>query len=158
MSTPVEGDLLARKARFAIVASRYNEIITRRLIDGAVDCLMRHGAAEEQYRVFLCPGAWEIPLLAKSIAESGAYDAVICLAAVIRGETPHNEYIASEVAKGIAQTSLATGVPMPFGVLTTDSVEQAIERAGLKHGNKGWDAALSALEMVNLLAAVRRGV
>ena len=154
MNAPVQGDLQAGTFRFAIIASRFNDIITRRLIEGAVDCLTRHGAAEEYIDTYICPGSFEIPLIASRVAGAGKHDAIICLGAVIKGETSHNEYIASEVTKGIAQLSLQYGKPIAFGILTTNTLEQALERAGLKHGNKGWEAALSAIEMVNLLAKI----
>lgn len=151
MPTIIQGDLQAGAFRYAIVASRFNDVITRRLIDGAIDCLARHGASESQYDVYLCPGSFEIPLVASHVAAAGKHHAIICLGAVIRGDTPHYDYIASEVTKGIAMLSLQTKLPVSFGVLTTDTLEQALERAGLKHGNKGWEAALTAIEMVNLL-------
>ena len=154
MFTPVQGDLHAAQFHFAIVASRFNDIITRRLIDGAIDCLERHGASAAQYAVYLCPGSFEIPLVAAEVAETGNFDAIICLGAIIKGDTSHNELIAAEVTKGIAQISLQQRIPIAFGVLTTDTLEQALERAGLKHGNKGWEAAMSSLEMVNLLANI----
>jgi len=134
-----------------LVVSRFNEFISRKLLEGALDALSRHGVAAEDIEVAWVPGAFEIPLVARRLAESGRYQAVICLGAVIRGATPHFEYVAAEVAKGIALVGLETGVPTLFGVLTTDSIEQAIERAGTKAGNKGFDAALAAIEMANLL-------
>jgi len=149
-----EGKLQAEGLRFAIVASRFNDFISRRLVDGAMDALVRHGADEENIEVFRVPGSFEIPLIAKKTANTGRYDAVICLGAVIRGATPHFEYISAEVTKGIAQVMLEAGVPVAFGILTTDNIEQAIERAGTKSGNKGWDAALSAIEMANLLQEI----
>lgn len=149
-----EGKLLADGLRFAIVVSRFNEIISMRLLDGAIDALKRHGAAEEGIEVAYVPGAFELPLTARLMAEKGGYDAVICLGAVIRGSTPHFEYVAAEAAKGIAQATVAVGLPITFGVITADSLEQAIERAGAKSGNKGWDAALTALEMANLLREI----
>jgi len=152
MSTVIEGVLDASGKRFALVASRFNEIITRKLIDGASDCLLRHNAQEKQLSVVWVPGAFEIPLVAQRLARSKKFDAIICLGAVIRGNTPHFDYVAAEVSKGVAAVALAESVPVIFGVLTTDSVEQAIDRAGAKSGNKGWDAALAAIEMVNLLA------
>jgi len=151
MPETVEGTLLAQGLRFALVASRFNETIARRLIDGAVDALVRHGAAEKDVRIVRVPGSFEIPLVAKRLAASKAYSAVICLGALIRGETPHFDHLAAEVCKGAAQAALETGVPVIFGVLTTDTIEQAIDRAGGKAGNKGWDAALAAIEMANLL-------
>lgn len=147
----LEGKLVAGEGmRVGIVASRFNEFITNRLVGGAEDGLLRHGVAEENISVAWVPGAFEIPLIAKKMAESGRYDAVICVGAVIRGATSHYDYVCSEASKGIAQVSLATGVPVLFGVLTTENIEQAIERAGSKAGNKGYDCALSAIEMVNL--------
>ncbi len=150
-----EGKLLAQGLRFGIVISRFNDFICDRLLGGALDALKRSGGSEEQIDVFKVPGAFEIPLLAKQVAISGRYDAVICLGAVIRGATPHFDYVASEVSKGIASVSLETSIPIAFGVLTTDTLEQAIERAGSKAGNKGWDAAMAAIEMVNLIRQVQ---
>ncbi|HWP45820.1 MAG TPA: 6,7-dimethyl-8-ribityllumazine synthase [Candidatus Limnocylindrales bacterium] len=147
----LEGKLSAEGFRFGIVVSRFNDFITQRLLEGALDALYRNGADEQDITIAKTPGAFEIPLIAKKMAQSGRFDAVICLGAVIRGATPHFEYIASEVTKGIAIASLESGLPVIYGVLTTDNIEQAIERAGTKVGNKGWDAALSAIEMVNLL-------
>ena len=144
----IQGELTAKNAKFAIVASRFNSFISESLINGALDCLERHEA--ETADIFKVPGAFEIPLLAKKIAETKKYDAIICLGAVIRGATPHFDYVASEATKGIATTSLRTGTYLSFGILTTDTIEQAIERAGTKAGNKGFDAALSAIEMVNI--------
>jgi len=153
MATMHQGDLVAQKGqKFGIVVSRFNEFISSKLLAGAVDTLVRHGAAEAAIDVAWTPGSFEIPLVAQKMAASGKYAAVICLGAVIRGGTPHFDYIAAEVSKGVAQVGLATGVPTIFGVLTTDTIEQAIERAGTKAGNKGSDAALSAIEMANLLA------
>jgi len=156
MTTPVQGHLNPGKSRFAIIASRFNDIVTRRLIDGAIDCLTRHGAAETQCEVILCPGAFEIPMVAREAAETKKFDAIICIGAVIRGDTPHFDYIAAEATKGIAQIGLQYHLPVINGVLTTDTMEQALERAGLKAGNKGWDAALSAIEMVNLFQAISK--
>jgi len=155
MARVLEGNLTAQGLSFAIVASRFNDFITARLLDGALDALRRHGADESHITVVRVPGSFEIPLLAKRLATSGQYQAVICLGTVIRGATPHFEYIASEVAKGVAMASLDTGVPIAFGVLTTDSIEQAVERAGTKAGNKGFDAACSAIEMANLLRTLK---
>lgn len=146
-----EGKLLARDLKFGIILSRFNDFIGGRLLDGALDALRRSGADEDNVDVFKVPGAFEIPLLAKKAAASGKYDAVICLGAVIRGATPHFDYVAAEVSKGIANVALDVGVPISFGVLTTDTIEQAIERAGTKSGNKGWDAAVAAIEMANLI-------
>ena len=148
----IEGNLVAGEARFAIIVSRFNAFITEKLLDGALDALGRHGADLDRVAVVRCPGAYEVPLVAQKLAASGAYDAVICLAVVIRGATYHFELVASGVAGGITQTTLETGVPVIFGVLTTDTIEQAIERAGTKAGNKGADAALAAIEMVNLMS------
>ncbi|XOQ49421.1 MAG: 6,7-dimethyl-8-ribityllumazine synthase [Eubacteriales bacterium] len=147
----MEGQLLAEKLKFGIVVSRFNEFISSRLLSGALDTLKRHGAKEEDIEVAWVPGAFEIPLTAKKMAKSGKYDAVICLGAVIRGSTPHFDYVSNEVSKGIASVSLETETPVAFGVLTTDNIEQAIERAGTKSGNKGGDAALTAIEMANLI-------
>jgi len=154
MVKTIEGFLDARGKKFAVVVSRFNELISGKLLEGALDCLLRHQVQEEDLTVYWTPGAFEIPLIAQKIAEKKEVDAVICLGAVIRGATPHFEYVAGEAAKGIAQVSLKTGVPVTFGVLTCDSIEQALERAGTKAGNKGWDAALSAIEMVNLIARI----
>ena len=149
-----EGKLLARGLRFGIVVSRFNDFICDRLLGGALDALKRNGAEEDAIDIFKVPGAFEIPLMAKKAAGSGRYDAVICLGAVIRGSTPHFDYVASEVSKGVATVSLETNIPVTFGVLTTDTLEQAIERAGSKAGNKGWDSALAAIEMANLLKEI----
>ena len=150
MAKVIEGKLLAKGMRFGIAASRFNDFICGRLIEGAVDALTRAGADEKDIAIYKVPGAFELPLIAKKLAKSARFDAVICLGAVIRGATPHFEYISAEVSKGIANVGLDTEVPVAFGVLTTDTIEQAIERAGTKSGNKGWDAAMSAIEMVDL--------
>ncbi|WP_457625503.1 6,7-dimethyl-8-ribityllumazine synthase [Persephonella sp.] len=147
----VEGKLTAEGLKFAVVLGRFNSLITEKLLEGAVDCILRHGGSEENITVIRVPGSFEIPLTAKKAAKSGKYDAVICLGAVIRGSTPHFEYVAAEVTKGIALVSLETEIPVAYGILTTDTIEQAVERAGTKMGNKGFDAALTAIEMVNLL-------
>jgi 6,7-dimethyl-8-ribityllumazine synthase len=147
----MEGKLAGEGLKIAMVVSRFNSFITERLLEGALDCLRRHGVAETDLTMVRVPGAWEIPLVAKRLAQSRTHNAVICLGAVIRGSTPHFDYVAAEVSKGIAQVSLESGVPILFGVLTTDTLEQAVERAGSKAGNKGYAAAESALEMVNLL-------
>ncbi len=149
-----EGDLLGRGGRFAIVIARFNEAIGRRLLDGALDGLRRHGVADEAIAVAWVPGAFEIPLVARRLAATGDYDAVICLGAVIRGATPHFEYVAGNAASGVAAASRETGVPVIFGVLTTDTIEQAIERSGTKAGNNGFGAAVAAIEMANVLAAI----
>ena len=146
----VEGKIVAKGMKFGIAASRYNDFICGRLIDGAVDALTRAGADDKDIHIYKVPGAFELPLIAKKLAKSGRFDAVICLGAVIRGATPHFEYISAEVSKGIASMGLETEIPIAFGVLTTDTLEQAIERAGSKAGNKGWDAAMTAIEMVDL--------
>lgn len=153
MAKILEGKLSAAGLRFALIVSRFNDFIVGRLQDGAIDALVRHGADEKNIDIIKVPGAFEIPLIAKKAAKSGTYDAVICLGAVIRGSTPHFDYVAAEVSKGIAAVGLETEVPISFGVLTTDNIEQAIERAGSKAGNKGWDAASSAIEMISLLKA-----
>jgi len=150
MPRTVEGKLVAKGMKFGIVASRFNDFICGRLIDGAVDALTRAGADEKDIQIYKVPGAFELPLVAKKLAKTERFDAVICLGAVIRGATPHFEYISAEVTKGIASVGLETEIPISFGVLTTDTIEQAIERAGTKSGNKGWDAAMSAIEMVDL--------
>jgi 6,7-dimethyl-8-ribityllumazine synthase len=155
MARMVEGNLTAKGYAFGIVASRFNDFVTARLLDGALDALRRHGADEDRITVARVPGSFEIPLVAKRMAASRQYDAVICLGTVIRGATPHFEYIAGEVAKGVAMAGLETGVPVVFGVLTTDSIEQAVERAGTKAGNKGFDAACAAIEMANLLRELK---
>ena len=149
-----EGNLVGTGLRIGIVVSRFNELITRKLLDGALDALLRHGVAEDDVSVTWVPGCFEIPLLARRMASTGRFDAVVCLGAAIRGSTPHFEYVSGEVARGIARASADTGVPVVFGVITADTLEQAIERSGTKLGNKGWDAALVALEMGNLLAAM----
>jgi len=146
----IEGQLRAEGLRFCVVVSRVNNFITERLLEGAVDVLTRNGAQREDIDVVRVPGAFEIPAVARRLVETGNYDALICLGAVIRGATPHFAYISAEVTKGVAQLSMDSRVPVSFGVLTTDTIEQAIERAGTKAGNKGWDAALSAIEMANL--------
>ncbi len=147
----IEGNLIAKGLKFGIIAGRFNEFIGSKLISGAVDGLIRHGAEEKDIELTWVPGAFEIPLMAKKMAKSAKYDAVICLGAVIRGSTPHFDYVSNEVTKGIAHVSLDTEVPVIFGVLTTDTIEQAIERAGTKAGNKGYDAAVTAIEMANLI-------
>jgi len=156
MSRVWEGQLSAAGLRFVIVASRFNSFITDRLVAGAMDALTRTGAAADLIEIVKVPGSWEIPLVAGEMARTHRYDAVICLSALIRGDTPHFDYIAAEAAKGIAHASLETGVPVSFGVLTTNTLEQAIDRAGAKGGNKGFDAAMSAIEMANLLRTLRQ--
>ncbi|MCK9195873.1 MAG: 6,7-dimethyl-8-ribityllumazine synthase [Syntrophales bacterium] len=150
----IEGKIIAKGMKFAVAASRFNDFISSRLIDGAVDALTRAGADEKDIQLFKVPGAFELPITAKKLAKSGRYDAVICVGAVIRGATPHFEYVSAEVSKGIASVGLETEIPVSFGVLTTDTIEQAIERAGTKAGNKGWDAAMAAIEMVDLFRKI----
>lgn len=150
-----EGNLDAKGQKVGIVVSRFNSFICERLLEGAIDALVRHGADEADIHVARVPGAFEIPLAAKKMAQAGKYDALICLGAVIRGSTPHFDYVASEVTKGVASVSLESGVPISFGVLTTDTIEQAVERAGTKAGNKGFEAAVTAIEAVNLFKAIK---
>ncbi|MCK5551984.1 MAG: 6,7-dimethyl-8-ribityllumazine synthase [Deltaproteobacteria bacterium] len=150
MPRVLEGKIDAKGLKFGLVVSRFNSFISDRLLEGAMDALIRSGAEEKNLSIARVPGAFEIPLAAKKMADSGMYDAVICLGCVIRGATPHFEYISAEAAKGVAKVSLESGVPVSFGVITADNLEQAIERAGTKAGNKGWDAALAAIEMINL--------
>ena len=156
MPNYVEGEISAKGIKFAVVVSRFNDFISQRLLEGALDALKRHGAAEseEETTIFKVPGAFEIAAVAKKVASSNKYDCVICLGAVIRGETPHFEYISSQVSRGVASVGLESQVPVTFGILTCDTLEQAIERAGAKSGNKGWDAAVSAMEMVSLYKAL----
>lgn len=154
MSKVIQGKLVARGKKFAVVVSRFNEFISNRLLKGAVDILVRHEAEEKDIEVVWVPGSFEIPLVAKRLAESKKYNAIICLGVVIQGDTPHNEYIAAEVAKGIALSAMESGLPVIFGVLTTDTLEQAIERAGAKNGNKGSQAAEAAIEMANLFQQI----
>ena len=150
----IEGKIVAKGMKFGIVASRFNDFICGRLIEGAIDALMRAGAEEKDIAIYKVPGSFELPLTAKKLASSARFDAIICLGAIIRGATPHFEYISAEVSKGIASVGLETGVPVIFGVLTTDTIEQAIERAGTKSGNKGADAALTAIEIVDLFKKI----
>ena len=154
MAETISAKLDAGPHHYAIVVSRWNEFITTRLLNGTIDTLIRHGAERDNLTQVWVPGSWEIPLAAQKLAASGRYEAIICLGCVIRGQTPHFEYVAAEVAKGIAQVSLGTGVPVTFGVVTADSLEQAIDRAGTKAGNKGADAAMAAIEMANLLPRI----
>lgn len=155
MRTTYSANLVADGLSFGIVISRFNELITARLLSGAEDALLRHGCdIEQQVDVAYVPGTFEVPLIARKMAESGKYDAIICLGAVIRGSTPHFDYVANEVSKGVATVALQTGIPCIFGVLTTDTIEQAVERAGTKSGNKGWDAAVAAIEMANLVKSL----
>lgn len=149
-----EGQLDGEGLRIAVVVSRFNGFITQRLLDGALDCLERHGVETDDISIFWVPGAWEIPPLAVRVADTGEFDCVICLGAVIRGETPHFEYVSAESAKGVAQAAMLSDVPVIYGVITADTVEQAVDRAGTKSGNKGFDAAMTALEMASLYEAV----
>ena len=151
MIKKIEGMLEAKNKKYVLLVSRFNEFISNKLVDGAIDCLIRHGSDEKNISIVWVPGAFEIPMTAAKLVKSDKNDAVICLGAVIRGDTPHFDLVANEVAKGIAQVSISTAKPVIFGIITADSIEQAIERAGTKAGNKGWDAALSAIEMTNLL-------
>jgi len=151
MGPVVEGRLDGSGKKFGVVLSRFNDMIGRRLLDGTMDCLVRHGVAEKDVRVVRVPGSFEIPVVAAKMAATKSYDAVICLGAVIRGETPHFDYVAGEVAKGINRIALDTGVPVLFGIVTAETLDQALERAGAKQGNRGWDAGLSALEMAALM-------
>ncbi len=154
MTKIIEGKLDASGQKFGLVVSRFNSFICDRLVEGALDALLRHGASREDIHIVRVPGAFEIPVTAKKMAETGRFDALICLGAVIRGATPHFDYVSSEVSKGVASVSLDAGIPVAFGVLTTDNIEQAIERAGSKAGNKGAEAAVTAIEMVNLFKAL----
>ncbi len=154
MPTTIQGDLSGKGLKIGIVAARFNDFITSRLLDGALDGLQRHGVAENDIEIVKVPGSYEIPLAAKMLAQAKKYNAVICLGAVIRGATPHFEYVSAEVSKGVAAVSMESGMPVIFGVLTTDTIEQAIERAGTKSGNKGWDAALAAIEMANIMRQI----
>ncbi len=151
-----EGVLSAEKMRMAIIVSRFNDMITKELLEGAIDCLKRHGANEDSIHVYWVPGAMEIPPVAKSAADTKNYDGVICLGAVIRGATPHFDVVAAESSKGVARLSMESEVPIIYGILTTDTIEQALERAGTKAGNKGWDAALNMIEMANLMRIIKR--
>lgn len=152
----IEGKLLGKGKKFAVAASRFNEFIVNKLVSGAEDAFIRHGVEGNDISLVWVPGAFEIPLMAKKLAESGKYDAVVCVGAVIRGATSHYDYVCSEVSKGIASVALSTGVPVIFGIVTTENIEQAVERAGTKAGNKGFDAAVSAIEMANLLEEIER--
>jgi 6,7-dimethyl-8-ribityllumazine synthase len=145
------GEFDARGARYAVVASQFNDIVVAKLVDGALACFRAHGVSDDDLFVAWVPGAFEIPLMAKRLASLGAYDAVVCVGAVVRGETPHFDYVAGECARGIQQVSLETGVPLSFGVVTTETMAQALDRAGGKHGNKGWDAAMAAMQMASVL-------
>lgn len=155
MIKKIEGKFIAKDRKFALVVSRFNEFISNKLIEGALDCLLRHEADEKNISISWVPGSYEIPIVAKRLALTKKYDVIIALGAVIRGGTPHFDYVASEVSKGITQVSLETQVPVIFGVITADTIEQAIERAGTKAGNKGWDAALSAIETADLLTKIK---
>ena len=154
MPKVIEGKIDASGLKFAIIMSRFNEFITGKLLEGCLDSLLRHGASDQHISIVKVPGSFEIPLVAQKAVETKNFDAIICLGAIIRGQTPHFEYIASEVTKGIASIQLKYGVPISFGIITSENIEQAIERAGTKMGNKGWDAAISAIEMANILKAL----
>ncbi len=156
MPQSIEAQLNASGKKFAIVISRFNEFITSKLLEGAKDCIIRHGCNEDEIQTIWVPGSFEIALIAKMLAETKKYDSIICLGAVIRGSTPHFDYVAGEVSKGIASVSLSTNLPVIYGIITADSIEQAIERAGTKMGNKGWDAALTAIEMANLADIIKK--
>jgi 6,7-dimethyl-8-ribityllumazine synthase len=155
MAKIIEGNLIAKGKKFGIVASRFNDFVTKELVSGCLDTLIRHGASNEDLKIIWVPGAFEIPTVAQKLAKSKSYDALICLGTVIRGSTPHFEYIVSEAAKGIARVSQDAGLPVIFGIITADTIEQAIERAGTKEGNKGRDAALNAIEMANLVTQLK---
>jgi 6,7-dimethyl-8-ribityllumazine synthase len=157
MPNIIQSNLISEGKKFAIVVSRFNDFITERLVGGAVDALTRSGTQDADIDIIKVPGAYEIPLLAKKAVQTGKYDAVICLGAVIRGATPHFDYVCAEVSKGVAQVSLESSIPVIFGVVTTDTIEQAIERAGTKSGNKGFDCALAAIEMANLMTVMDEG-
>ena len=149
-----EGKLNAQGKRFALVVSRFNDLITTRLLDGALDCLQRHGAVDEDIEVAWVPGAFELPIVAQKMAQTGRFDVVTCLGCIVRSDTPHFDYVAGESSKGIARVGLDTGVPITFGVITADTVDQAVQRAGVKSGNRGWDAGMNAVEMASLMAAI----
>lgn len=157
MTKIIQGHLSAEGLSIGIVVSRFNSVVTRPLLDGALDCLLRHGASDSQITVVHCPGSFEIPQVAQKLALSGTFDGIICLGCVIRGETPHFDYVASEVTRGVGGVALNTGVPVAFGVLTTESLEQALERAGAKGGNKGWDAALTVIELAQVTHQLSAG-
>ena len=154
MSRVHEGKLNAQGKRFALVVSRFNDLVTTRLLDGALDCLQRHGAADEDIEVAWVPGAFELPVVAQKMAQTGRFDVVTCLGCIVRSDTPHFDYVAGESSKGIARVGLDTGVPITFGVITADTVDQAVQRAGVKSGNRGWDAGMNAVEMASLMAAI----
>ncbi len=156
MAQRISGEMSGAGFKFALVVSRFNDFITSKLVDGAIDTLIRHGAADDDITILFVPGAFELPFMAKRAAASGAYDAVVCLGCVIRGQTPHFDYVAGQAARGIAQVGLDTGVPTTFGLITSDTLEQAIERAGSKAGNKGSDAASGAIELVSLLSKLSK--
>ncbi|MCK4577088.1 6,7-dimethyl-8-ribityllumazine synthase [candidate division WOR-3 bacterium] len=155
MEKVTEGKLDAKGLRFGIVVSRFNRFITERLLEGAIDCIKRHNGDVRDISIFWTPGSFDLPLVAKKIARPKKFDALICIGAIIRGDTPHFDFVAQEASKGIAKVSFETGIPATFGIITADSVDQAVERAGLKAGNKGWDAALSAIELANLLKKIK---
>ena len=154
----IQGGFEARGRRFAVVASRFNDVVVQKLVDGAVSCLRKHGIGEDDLDLVWVPGAFELPLCAQRLAATGRYDALVCLGAVVRGETPHFDFVAGEAARGIARAGLDTGVPVLFGVLTTETFEQAMDRAGGKHGNKGWDSAMAAMETASVVEQIEAGV
>ena len=154
MGKVYKGELTAQNFKFALCVARFNSLLTERLLEGAKDCLLRHGATDDNIEIYWVPGSFELPYLSAKLLEKNKYDAIICVGAVVRGDTPHFDFIAAEVTKGIASLALSSGVPVIYGVITTDTLEQALERAGTKAGNKGWDAALSAIEMVNLYKSI----
>ncbi len=156
MPKHIEGKINAKGLKFGVVLSRFNSFIGDKLLDGTTDAILRHGGADENIHVYRVPGAFEVPQMARKLVELGNYDAIICIGAVIRGSTPHFEYIAAESAKGVARLSMESNIPISYGIITTDNIEQAIERAGSKSGNKGYDAAVTAIEMVNLMAEVKK--
>ncbi len=149
-----EGQLNAAGKHFAIVVSRFNDLVTTRLLDGALDCLKRHGATDENIEVAWVPGAFELPIVAQKLARTGRFDVITCLGAIVRSDTPHFDYVAGESSKGIARVGLDTGVPITFGVITADTVDQAVQRAGVKAGNRGWDAGMNAIEMASLMSSI----
>ncbi|MBN1573866.1 MAG: 6,7-dimethyl-8-ribityllumazine synthase [Deltaproteobacteria bacterium] len=156
MPRHIEGKIEAKGLKFGVILSRFNSFIGDKLLDGATDAILRHGGADEDIHVYRVPGAFEVPQMARKLVELGKYDAIICIGAVIRGSTPHFEYIAAESAKGVARLSMESNIPVSYGIITTDNIEQAIERAGSKSGNKGYDAAVTAIEMVNLMAEIKK--
>ncbi len=156
MAKTHKGNISAKGLKFAVIVGRFNEVVTSKLLEGAIDCIVRHDGKQDNIDTYWVPGAFEIPSMAQAIVQNGNYNGIICLGAVIRGETPHFDYIAAEVTKGIAQVGLGSAIPVSYGVLTTDTVEQAVDRSGAKVGNKGWDAAISAMEMIDLFRQIKK--